>query len=75
MAQEQGLAGQGQQSSQQAVQQVVMMLQQGIQPQELLQQGIPAELIEAAMAMIQQQAEAAADVQNPGLAARNIVNG
>lgn len=48
-APEQGLAGQQQQQQMQAQQEVAGLLQQGIQPQELLQKGVPKEIIQQAM--------------------------
>jgi len=55
-----GLAQQGPQAPQGgiSVEQVAQMLMQGADPQELLQKGIPAEIIKAAIQMLQQQQQA-----------------
>jgi len=51
-----GLAQQGQeQGMQEAVEQVIAMLQQGKSPEELVQMGVPEELIQMAMQMLQQE--------------------
>lgn len=71
-----GLAAQQQQAvspEDQMVQEVVALLQQGASPEELVSMGVSVEAIEAAMLMIQQQAQA--PVQDPGLAAKGLVNG
>ena len=80
---EQGLAAQSQAGQeaqmQQAVQQIVELLMQGVKPEELIQQGIPQELVMKAIEIVkaqqsQQQADAAAMApqQDPGLAQRMI---
>ena len=80
---EQGLAAQSQAvqeaQMQQAVQQIVELLMQGVKPEELIQQGIPQELVMKAIEIVkaqqsQQQADAAAMApqQDPGLAQRMI---
>lgn len=53
-----GMGGQG--NPEQMVQQVVQMLMQGANPDELLQQGVPMEVIKAAIEIImaQEQQEA-----------------
>ena len=70
-----GLAQQGQQgrqgSGQQVVEEIMMLLQQGVTPEELMQKGVPQEIIEAAMAMLQQMA--AQQQQGEGLAGRSVV--
>ena len=50
----QGLAGQGQQGMQMQVQEIARLLEQGITPDELLQQGVPKDLIDMAIRMLQQ---------------------
>lgn len=50
---EQGLAQQS--ASMPSVKDVVMMLMQGMSPEELIQGGIPQELVVAAIQMLQQQ--------------------
>lgn len=56
---QQGMMGQG--NPEQMVQEVVQLLMQGANPEELVQQGVPVEIIQAAieiiMAQEQQQAE------------------
>ena len=53
-----GLAQQGQQQNmQQAVEQVIALLQQGHTPEELIKGGIPAELVKMAVQMLQQEAQ------------------
>lgn len=80
---EQGLAAQSQAGQeaqmQQAVQQIVELLMQGVRPEELIQQGVPQELVMKAIEIVkaqqgQQQADAAAMApqQDPGLAQRMI---
>ena len=80
---EQGLAAQSQAGQeaqmQQAVQQIVELLMQGVKPEELIQQGIPQELVMKAIEIVkaqqsQQQADAAAMApqQDPGLAQRMV---
>ena len=53
----QGLAGQGQQGMD-SIKEVVMMLMQGMSPDELIAQGVPQELVAAAMEMLSQQMQA-----------------
>ena len=53
----QGLAGQGQQGMD-SIKEVVMMLMQGMSPDELIAQGVPQELVAAAMEMLNQQMQA-----------------
>ena len=58
----QGLGMGGQGNPDQMIQQVVQMLMQGANPEELLQQGVPMEIIQAAIEIImaeQSQQEAA----------------
>ena len=81
---EQGLAAQSQAGQdaqvQQAVQQIVELLMQGVRPEELIQQGVPQELVMKAVEIVkaqqgQQQADAQAmapQQQDPGLAQRMI---
>ena len=52
MEEEQGLA---QSSVMQILEQVVAMLMQGVSPQELLQQGVPQEILEIAIEIVQQE--------------------
>jgi len=49
------LQGMDQQQMMPLVQQVAKLLAQGVSPQELLQQGVPEEIIDAAMKMVGQQ--------------------
>ena len=51
-AQGQG-GGMDQQQMMQLVQQVAQLLSQGVSPDELIQQGVPQEVIQAAMQMVQ----------------------
>ena len=59
---EQGLGAQAvqqsrnQQDPMRAVQEVVAMLQQGMGPEELIQKGVPRELVEAALMMLEESA-------------------
>ena len=53
----QGLAGQGQQGMD-SIKEVVMMLMQGMSPEDLIAQGVPQELVAAAMEMLSQQMQA-----------------
>ena len=56
MNEEQGLAQQGAQAQQQQMlDQVVQMLMQGMSPEELQAQGVPAQLIQMAMQIVEQQ--------------------
>jgi len=56
MEEEQGLA---QSSVMQLLEQVVAMLMEGMSPQQLLQQGVPKEILEIAMQIVQQEQQAA----------------
>ena len=71
-----GLAAQGQQgaqgSSQKIVEEIMMLLQQGVTPEELMQKGVPPEIIEAAMGMLQQMV-AQQQQGGEGLAGRSVV--
>ena len=79
---EQGLAaqvGQGQDQAMMAIQQIMELLMQGVKPEELIQQGVPQELVMRAVEIVkaqqgQQQADAQAMApgQDPGLAQRMI---
>lgn len=77
---EQGLAaqaGQGQDQATMAVQQIVELLMQGVTPEELLQQGVPHELVMKAIEMVkaqqsQQQQMAPQQQQDTGLAQRMV---
>ena len=79
-AQSQGEQQAGQEAQmQQAVQQIVELLMQGVKPEELIQQGVPHELVMKAVEIVkaqqgQQQADAQAMApgQDPGLAQRMI---
>lgn len=78
MNEEQGLAQRGQQaSSDEMLRRVVQMLMQGAQPEELLQQGIPQELIEMAMQILmkQHQQETAIAPEQEGLAGMHLQQG
>jgi hypothetical protein len=60
-------------SPQQMVEQVVMMLMEGVDPENLLQQGVPMEIIQAAIEIImaqeqQQQVQQSAPSTEAGLA-------
>lgn len=72
---EQGLAGQsmGQpQLDMEMVKQVAQMLMQGMSPEELMQKGVPREVIEAAMQMIQQQQAQSQQAGPEGLAGQYV---
>ena len=78
---EMGLAGasamQGQQEGQEEiVEQVIQALMQGMSPEELLQQGVPAEIIQMAIQMIKQQMQASQSptpaAEQGGLAAASM---
>ena len=76
---EQGLAaqaGQGQDQAMMAIQQIMELLMQGVTPEELLQQGVPQELVMKAIEMVKaqqaQQQQMATQQQDPGLAQRMI---
>jgi hypothetical protein len=62
-----GLAGQGPQGGD-ILQEVIGMLQGGATPEQLVQMGIPVEIIEAAMAQLSQAAQAPVGPQGSGLA-------
>ena len=70
-----GLAEQGMaQVDPQMVQQVATMLAQGVSPEELMSQGVPQQVVEMAMAMLQEQAaqQQQTQVAPDGLAARAL---
>ena len=79
---EQGLAaqaGQEQDAAMMAISQIVELLMQGVTPEELLQQGVPQELVMKAIEIVKAQqgqqqadAQAMAPQQDPGLAQRMI---
>lgn len=76
---EQGLAaqtGQGQNQAMMAIQQIMELLMQGVTPEELLQQGVPQELVMKAVEMVKaqqaQQQQMAPAPQDPGLAQRMV---
>lgn len=48
-----------------SVEELVMMLKQGITPEELAQNGVPIELIDQAMIMLQQEVQAGAGQGQP----------
>ena len=52
-----GLAQQSAQAPQLNVQMVIQMLKQGMKPEELIQKGVPEELVKAAMQMLMQEAQ------------------
>lgn len=63
---EQGLAQQAAgQDMQMMVQQVVQLLMEGVAPEDLLQQGVPMEVIQEAIAIIQAQEQQMATQQSP----------
>ena len=66
---EQGLAaqaaGMGQGAGPEMVQQVVQLLLEGVSPEELMQQGVPIEVIEEAIMMIQAQEQQQATMAQP----------
>ena len=69
-------AQQAQPSTEEMVQQVMQALMEGMSPEELLQQGVPAEVIQMAIQMIKQQMQSSqAPVpaeQQGGLAAASM---
>lgn len=79
----QGLAAQGaqqgqQQQLQQMLQQVIQMLMQGANPDDLIKQGVPPEVVQQAIQIIQQQqgqpqsSDGDVDPQQAGLAAQGM---
>jgi len=52
--------------------QVVELLMQGVSPEELMQQGVPQEVIQAAMQIIQQQQAQQQQAQPEGLAGQYV---
>lgn len=67
MNEEQGLAQQGAQAQQQQMlDQVVQMLMQGMSPEELQAQGVPAQLIQMAMQIVEQQQQQQGQMQPQG---------
>ena len=62
-----GLAGQGPVGGD-ILQEVIAMLQGGATPDQLLQMGVPAEVIEAAMVQLSQAAQVPQGPQGGGLA-------
>ena len=52
-----GMGGQG--SPEQMIQQVVQMLMEGVDPEQLVQQGVPIEVIQAAIEIIMAQEQQA----------------
>ena len=73
---EQGLAaqaGQEQDAAMMAISQIMELLMQGVTPEELARQGVPAELITKAIEMLKaQQRQMAPQPQDPGLAQRMV---
>ena len=76
-----GLAGQGMQEQalpqqdemEQMVVQVAQLIMQGATPQELLQMGVPQNIIDMAMQLVQsQQGSVAGPTQNAGLAGSQL---
>jgi len=63
LAQQAAMGQQQMQISPDMIEQIVMMLEQGISPQELMAKGVPVEAIEAAMGMLSQQATARSNNQ------------
>lgn len=76
---EQGLAQQQAQAGQidpVMVQRVAEALMQGMSPEELLQQGVPPEVIQAAMQMVQAQTQASqVGPEQAGLAGTQVQGG
>lgn len=72
-----GLAQRGADNSTAALlAQVVEMLKQGATPEELVQQGVPVEVIQAAIEVLQEEvAMQSIPTQDAGLAARKVTNG
>ena len=72
-------AGQEQNQAMMAIQQIVELLMQGVKPEELIQQGVPQELVMKAIEIVKAQqgqqqadAQAMAPQQDSGLAQRMI---
>ena len=69
-------AQQAQPSTEEMVQQVMQALMEGMSPEELLQQGVPAEIIQIAIQMIKQQMQSSqapvSAEQQGGLAAASM---
>ena len=75
MGEEMGLAQssmQGQGAQMPGIQEVVMMIKQGATPEELVQMGVPQELVMAAMEIINKEATA---VPQEGLAGMSLKTG
>ena len=80
MNEELSLARQGaQQGAEDMIKQVIQLLMQGVSPEELIQKGVPAEVIQMAMEMIKQQEQQSAAPQVPagqtGLAGSMLAQG
>jgi len=58
-----GMGGQG--SPEQMIQQVVQMLMEGVDPEQLVQQGVPIEIIQAAIEIIMAQEQQAQNNATP----------
>lgn len=63
---EQGLAQSVSAPSQISVQQIVQMLMQGAEPEELVQMGIPEEMVTQAIQVLMQQMQAQQPAQQEG---------
>jgi hypothetical protein len=68
-AQGQSQQGQMQQQGQMTVEMVVKALMEGARPEELVQMGVPQQMVEQAMMMLQQQSQPEA---RPGLAGAQL---
>jgi len=68
MEEQQGLsasgAGNNEAKMQELIEQVVQMLQQGTSPEELLQMGVPEEIIQYALEMLEQSANESGNNMN-----------
>ena len=69
---EQGLAAMGGAQPQITVEQIVELIKQGMDPQEIVAAGVDPQMVEQAMAMISQEAQA---VPQEGLAGMQLPQG
>lgn len=73
MNEELGLASQGVTAHKMtSLKDVVQMLLQGMEPEELVENGIPEEVVRAAMEMLMNQMGPQQEEQMPGLAGTNV---
>ena len=63
------------QQMEQMIQEVAQLLMQGISPEELLQKGVPQQVIEAAIQLVQQQGMGQGVPEQQGLAAGGMMAG